>query len=128
MARMIRWGIVGPGEAARDFIAGTLGSGSGTVLCIATRNHKNDTLQKKFPGIEIVDGYDSLLKNNSIDAVYISTPNNTHAEFAIRAAEAGKHILCEKPIALNAAEAEAMFEAAHQANTFLGEADLAPGS
>ena len=63
-----------------------------------------------------------MLADPDIDAIYIATPHPFHAEWAIKAAEAGKHVLCEKPMALTAFEADAMIHAARKAGTFLGEA------
>ena len=79
-------------------------------------------LAENFPGARILDGYDALLADPEVDAVYIATPHPGHAEWAIKAAEAGKHVLVEKPMALSAFEADAMFHAARKAGTFLGEA------
>ena len=67
-------------------------------------------------------GYANLLDDKSVDAVYIATPHPMHAEWAIRAAEAGKHVLCEKPIGMNAAEADAIIDAARRHDVFLMEA------
>jgi predicted dehydrogenase/aryl-alcohol dehydrogenase-like predicted oxidoreductase len=118
----IRWGILGPGRIAGDFFAGVAQSRTGRVEAIATRDPDRPGLAERFPGVRILRGYDALLADNDIDAVYISTPHPTHAEWAIKAARAGKHVLCEKPIGLSAAEAEAMQTAARAAGTFLGEA------
>ena len=79
-------------------------------------------LAESFAGARIVDGYAALLKDAEVDAVYIATPHPGHAEWAIKAAEAGKHVLVEKPIGLTAFEADAMIHAARKAGTFLGEA------
>ena len=89
---------------------------------IASRNPGKAGLAETFPGARILDGYDALLADPEVDAVYISTPHPTHAEWAIKAAEAGKHVLCEKPMGLTAFEADAMIHAARKAGTFLGEA------
>jgi len=118
----IRWGILGPGRIAEDFFAGVAQSDTGRVTAIGTRNPQKPGLAKRFPGARIVDGYDALLADRDIDAIYIATPHPIHAEWAIKAAEQGKHVLCEKPMGLSAAEAEAMQEASRQAGTFLGEA------
>ncbi|AYG63458.1 aldo/keto reductase [Rhizobium jaguaris] len=118
----IRWGILGPGRIAADFFAGVAQSETGRVEAIGTRNPDKPGLAENFPGARIVHGYDALLADPAIDAVYIATPHPSHAEWAIKAAEHGKHVLCEKPMGLSAAEAEAMQEAAHRAGTFLGEA------
>ena len=68
------------------------------------------------------DSYGALLDSTEIDAVYIPLPNNLHREWTIRAAEAGKHILCEKPLALTAAECREMIAAADANNVYLMEA------
>src|SRR6185295_19105405 len=66
--------------------------------------------------------YDALLADDQVEAVYIAPPHPMHAEWAIKAAEAGKHILCEKPLAMNHAEAMAVIEAAREHDVFLMEA------
>ncbi len=118
----IRWGILGPGTIAKDFFAGATQSDNGPVEAIGTRNPGKPGLAESFPGTRIIGGYEALLADPDIDAVYIAIPHPGHAEWAIKAAEAGKHVLCEKPMGLSAAEAEAMQEAARKAGTFLGEA------
>lgn len=70
----------------------------------------------------VYDSYEALLADPSIDVIYIPLPNHLHKEWAIRAAEAGKHILCEKPLALNAHEAAEMAEAADKSGVLLSEA------
>ena len=63
--------------------------------------------------------YDALLASDTIDAVYIALPNSMHADYTIRAAQAGKHILVEKPLATTVADAKAMIDAAREAGVFL---------
>lgn len=75
-----------------------------------------------FGDVSTHGSYESLLGDAEVDAVYIATPHPFHAAWAIRAAEAGKHVLCEKPLAMNLAEAEAVVEAARSAGVFLMEA------
>ena len=118
----IRWGILGPGEIAKAFRDGVKASRTGQLVAIASRNPTKPSLPVDFPGARILDGYDALLRDPEVDAIYIATPHPGHAEWAIKAAEAGKHVLVEKPMALSAFEADAMFNAAKKANTFLGEA------
>ena len=67
-------------------------------------------------GIYSYDNYEAIAKNPDIDAVYIALPNGMHAEYTIRAAQAGKHVLCEKPMANTAAEAQSMVDACRKAN------------
>jgi predicted dehydrogenase/aryl-alcohol dehydrogenase-like predicted oxidoreductase len=120
--RKVRWGILGPGTIAKAFAGGVAHSRTGTLAAIATRNPGRAGLAENFPGARIVEGYEALLNDEDVDAVYIATPHPGHAEWAIKAAEAGKHVLCEKPLALTAFEADAMIHAARKAGTFLGEA------
>lgn len=118
----IRWGILGPGSIAQAFAGGVAASRTGTLVAIGARNPGKPGLAEAFPGARIVDGYEALLADPDIDAIYIAIPHPGHAQWAIRAAEAGKHVLCEKPLALTAFEADAMIHAARKAGTFLGEA------
>jgi predicted dehydrogenase/aryl-alcohol dehydrogenase-like predicted oxidoreductase len=118
----LRWGIIGPGAIAKDFRRGVLDSKTGKLEAIGTRNPGKESLKTDFPGARIIDGYQALLDDPNVDAVYIATPHTGHAEWAIKAAEAGKHALIEKPIALSAFEADAIFHAAKKAGTFAGEA------
>ena len=120
--KKIRWGIIGPGSIAKAFRGGLNGSQHGVLAAIATRNPDRPGLQDTFPEARIVHGYDALLADKEIDAVYIAVPHPGHAEWAIKAAEAGKHVLVEKPLALSAHEADAVFHAHRKAGTFAGEA------
>ena len=118
----IRWGIIGPGSIAKAFRGGLASSRHGVLAAIATRNPDRPGLAETFPGARIVHGYDALLADKEIDAVYIAVPHPGHAEWAIKAAQAGKHVLVEKPLALSAHEADAVFHAHRKAGTFAGEA------
>ncbi|KQV65174.1 aldo/keto reductase [Rhizobium sp. Root1220] len=118
----IRWGIIGPGTIARTFADGIAHSRTGKLVAIATRNPEKPGLAENFLGARIVNGYEALLKEGDIDAVYISTPHTGHAEWAIKAIRAGKHVLVEKPIALSAFDADAIYYEAQKAGVFAGEA------
>lgn len=120
--KKIRWGIIGPGSIAKAFRGGVAGSTNGILAAIATRNPDKPGLAADFPGVRIVKGYDALLADPEIDAVYIAVPHTGHAEWAIKAAAAGKHVLVEKPLALSAHEQDAVFHAHKKAGTFAGEA------
>lgn len=121
-ADMVRWGILGPGGIAREFLRGAEGSATGRVAAVGTRNPTRPELAEHFPGLRVHGSYDALIDDPDIDALYIATPHPFHTEWAIKASQAGKHVLCEKPAAISAAEVEAMFAAATRAETFLGEA------
>lgn len=118
----IRWGIIGPGTIARTFADGIAHSRTGRLEAIATRNPDKPGLADAFPGARVVHGYDALLADPAIDAVYIATPHTGHAEWAIKAIRAGKNVLVEKPIALSAYDADAIFHEAKKAGVFAGEA------
>jgi predicted dehydrogenase/aryl-alcohol dehydrogenase-like predicted oxidoreductase len=122
MTSKIRWGIIGPGSIAKAFQGGVAGSRHGVLAAIATRDPNKPNLATDFPGARIVHGYDALLADPEIDAVYIAVPHTGHAEWAIKAAEAGKHVLVEKPLALSSYEMDAVFHAHRKAGTFAGEA------
>jgi predicted dehydrogenase/aryl-alcohol dehydrogenase-like predicted oxidoreductase len=122
MSEKIRWGIIGPGSIAKAFRDGVAASAHGELAAIATRNPGKPGLAEEFPGARIIEGYEALLADKEIDAVYIAVPHTLHAEWAIKAAEAGKHALVEKPLALSAHEADAVFHAHRKAGTFVGEA------
>ncbi|GGC16573.1 hypothetical protein GCM10011494_39330 [Novosphingobium endophyticum] len=119
---IVRWGILGTGGIVGDFLDGASGSATGKVAAISARARARAWLASEFPGLDIYEGYDSLLSLPEVDAIYIATPHPFHAEWAIKAAQAGKHVLCEKPAGMNAAEVEAMIAAASYSGTFLGEA------
>ncbi len=118
----IRWGIIGPGTIARTFADGIAHSRTGRLEAIATRNPDKPGLAEAFSGARIIKGYDALLADPDIDAVYIATPHTGHAEWAIKAIRAGKNVLVEKPIALSAYDADAIFHEAKKAGVFAGEA------
>lgn len=119
---LIRWGIIGPGSIARTFAGGIAHSRTGRLVAIASRNPDRPELADHFPGARIVSGYEALLQDPEIDAVYIATPHTGHAQWAIKTLRAGKHVLVEKPIGLSSFEAEAIFHEARKAGKFAGEA------
>lgn len=116
------WGIIGPGNIARAFAGGLAHSRTGKLVAIGTRDATKPGLAENFPGTRVHSGYEALLADPEVEAVYIATPHPFHAEWAIKAARAGKHALVEKPIGLSAFEADAMFHEALKAETFMGEA------
>jgi predicted dehydrogenase/aryl-alcohol dehydrogenase-like predicted oxidoreductase len=121
-SNIVRWGILGPGGIAKAFALGLAQAKSGKLVAIGARNPGKPDLAQNFPGARIVDGYQALLDDPEVDAVYISTPHPFHAQWAIKAARAGKHVLVEKPMTLSAAATDAVFHAHRQAGTFAAEA------
>ncbi len=126
MARLdypIRIGVLGAAAIARDFIKGTAGSKVVAVTAVASRSAAKAEAFARDTGVSRTFGsYDAMLADPAIDAVYNPLPNGMHAEWSIRAADARKHILCEKPLAASEQEAKAMFAAAARNGVHLVEA------
>ncbi|WP_274649708.1 Gfo/Idh/MocA family protein [Paenibacillus humicola] len=124
MTRKLRWGIVGcAGIAIRSVIPGIMQSATGEVSAIASRGiAKAEETAARFNIPKTYGSYEELLADGEIDAVYIPLPNHLHMEWTIKALEAGKHVLCEKPIALNAEEAARMAETSLRTGRYLAEA------
>ncbi len=119
----LRWGILGTGAIAHAFAEGLKTSRTGRLVAVASRTREGaERFGAEFDVPNRHGGYDDLLADGEVDAVYISTPHPMHAQWAVRAAEAGKHILCEKPLGLNHAQAMAIVEAAREHDVFLMEA------
>ncbi|MEX2460086.1 MAG: Gfo/Idh/MocA family oxidoreductase [Paenibacillaceae bacterium] len=123
MDKKLRWGVIGAAGINQSVLPAIQASTTGSVMAIASRDLvKAQNAAKKFNIPTAYGSYEELLLDNQIDAVYIPLPNHLHKEWTIRAAEAGKHVLCEKPIALNAGEAQKMVDACAKANVKLAEA------
>ncbi|MHA7962560.1 Gfo/Idh/MocA family protein [Paenibacillus sp. CAU 1782] len=122
--KKLRWGILGSAAIAkRAVIPGIQGSDRNVVAAIASRDlEKSRDVAKQFGISDAYGSYEELLADDTIDAVYIPLPNHLHLEWTRKAAEAGKHILCEKPLALTAAEAQQMTDACQRAGVQLSEA------
>lgn len=121
--RKIRWGIIGTARIAERLVQGIKASQNGTLLAIASRTEEKAKAFARQHSIPRAYGsYEALLKDPEIEAVYNPLPNSLHGEWTIRAAEAGKPTLCEKPMACNAAEAEQMIHATRAHHVLLMEA------
>ncbi len=119
----LRWGIMGTGNIARTFAKGVRGSATGRLVAIGSRTQEAaDTFGAEFEAANRHGSYAALVADPEVDAIYISLPNHLHAEWTIRCAEAGKHILCEKPFTVNHAEALPVIEAVRKHDVFLMEA------
>src|SRR4249919_1624925 len=112
------WGILGPGFiATRAIIPAIQGVSNSRILAVASSNEQRAKEVAIRFGIErFYFDYQALLDDPDIDVVYIALPNHLHREWSIRAAAAGKHVLCEKPLAIYAAECNEMIAACQQAN------------
>lgn len=125
MTTPLQWAVLGAGRIAGSFAKGLAHSKTGKLVGVGSRSREG---AEKFgqeyhiPEAGRHASYEALLADPNVQAVYIATPHPMHAEWAIKTAEAGKHVLCEKPIGMNHAEAMAMFAAAQRHNVFMMEA------
>lgn len=121
--RKIRYAVVGTGWISQiAFMPATEQTGNSEMTAIVSGNRANAEKLARFYGIEHIysyEQYDDMLKAGVVDAVYIALPNSMHADYAIRAANAGVHALVEKPLAISVAECEAMIAATGKAGVFL---------
>jgi predicted dehydrogenase len=119
----LRFGVLGCANIARQFIRDCQSSPDVTITTVASRQLATAQAFAHETGIkQALGSYEALLAESNLDAIYIPLPNSLHAEWAIKALRAGKHVLCEKPLALNAQEVRAMFAAARAAGRYLLEA------
>ncbi len=123
-SRKLRWGILSTANIGRAAVIPAIhASTTGEVVAVASRDSERAREFAEANAIpEHFGSYQGLLDSDTIDAVYIPLPNSLHKEWAIRSAAAGKHVLCEKPLGLTAAECEAMDAAARDAGVTLMEA------
>jgi 1,5-anhydro-D-fructose reductase (1,5-anhydro-D-mannitol-forming) len=119
---MVRWGIIGLGRIADSEIAPAIGaSPRGRVHAVVSRDQgRADIFAARHGAARALTSFEDLLIDPGVDAVYIATPNALHAAEVVAAAQAGKHVMCDKPLALNVADAERAVAACEQAGVRLG--------
>jgi predicted dehydrogenase/aryl-alcohol dehydrogenase-like predicted oxidoreductase len=123
MVDQLNWGVLGPGGIARTFARQLPLSRTGRLVAVGSRDaERAAAFAAEFGAARSYGSYDELLADPEVEAVYIATPHPAHPEWVIRAAEAGKHVLCEKPLAVTWAHAMAAVEAARRHDVFLMEA------
>ncbi len=119
----VRYAVVGAGWISQIAFLPAVGlTGNSRVTAIVSGSVQNASRLAEFHSINRIysyEQYDEMLAEDVVDAVYIALPNSMHADYAIRAAHAGKHVMVEKPLAVSETECEAMIEAAENANVFL---------
>src|SRR5882762_5352901 len=122
--KKIRWGVLGYARIASEaLIPAILRSTNSEFHALASREpDKLTAARARYSIPQVYPGYEQLLRDPAVDAVYIPLPNALHHEWTIKAAEQGKHVLCEKPIALNATEAREMVDACAAHGVVLMEA------
>jgi len=119
----VKWGILSTAHINRLVIPGAHESAKVDLVAVASRERRRAEEYAREWGIERAHGsYEALLEDGEVEAVYISLPNTLHCEWSIRAVEAGKHVLCEKPMSRHTGDVEEAFDAAERAGRILMEA------
>ncbi|MBI1925117.1 Gfo/Idh/MocA family oxidoreductase, partial [Candidatus Poribacteria bacterium] len=118
---MINTAVIGYGYSGRCFHAYLVGLAEGLNLyAIATRDAgRRQSAAQHHPGVTIYETIDQVIADDAVELVVLATPHDTHAEFAIKAMDAGKHVVTDKIMCMNAAEADAMIEASRRNNVLL---------
>jgi xylose dehydrogenase (NAD/NADP) len=123
MTDPVRWGVMSTARINDLVVRGARKSDRVDILAVASRDEARAEAYARANGYARAYGsYEALLGDPELEAVYISLPNSLHVEWSIRALEAGKHVLCEKPLDRNPDEVERAFDAAEAADRFLMEA------
>src|ERR1017187_7413419 len=124
--RKTRWGILGVAKIALDKIIPAIQAGqTGQVVAIASRSlPKAQAAAVRFDIPRSYGSYEALLADAEVDAVYNPLPNHLHVPWSMRALEAGKHVLCEKPIATDAGEASQLIAARERTGRLVQEAAM----
>jgi predicted dehydrogenase len=120
---MIRWGVLGPGSIATGFAEAMQWTDGGTITAVASRSvERADAFGDRFDIPTRYGDYDALAADPKVDVVYVATPHSRHEVDTVGLLRAGKHVLCEKPLALNAQQATRMATEARRQGLFLMEA------
>ena len=119
----VKWGILSTANINRKVIPGAHASEKVELIAVGSRDPRRAKEYAREWEIDRAYGsYEALLEDADVEAVYISLPNTLHCEWSIRALEAGKHVLCEKPMSRHVGDVEAAFDAAEKAQRILMEA------
>ena len=120
---IFKWAVLGPGRIAERFAGGLSAIDDAQLYAVASRDSKRaEAFATKFGATKHYDSYDVLLADPEIDAVYVATPHRFHFEQAKQCLLAGKPVLCEKPLTVNAEQSQELIEIAQNQNVFLMEA------
>jgi len=123
MKATIGWGVLGPGKIAKSFVEDLKLVAGGKLVAVASRNSERaEIFAKEYGATHAFGTYEALFGCDEVDVIYVATPHTGHMEWAIKAMQAGKHVLCEKPLGINLAEVQQMIDVAKQNNIFLMEA------
>ncbi|MFV0493439.1 MAG: Gfo/Idh/MocA family protein [Pseudorhodobacter sp.] len=124
MAEAVKWGILGAANFAKTFMAPAIHAAKGADLVALASSDpaKAEGFRAFCPGLTLHGSYDALLADPRVEAVYIPLPNHLHVEWALKAVAAGKHVLCEKPIAMTEADFDALIAARDGTGKLVAEA------
>ncbi len=123
MTDTIKWGIIGPGSIARKFATGLQAVEDAELLAVASRSQERaDQFGDEFDVARRYTSYEDLAQDADVQAVYVATPHTYHKANTLLCLNNGKHVLCEKPFAVNTAEAQEMVDFAREKNLFLMDA------
>ncbi|HEX3008283.1 MAG TPA: Gfo/Idh/MocA family oxidoreductase [Bacteroidales bacterium] len=123
MNRTVKWGILGTGNIAHQFARGLKYSKNAELFAVGSRNNeKAKIFATTFAVPNAYGSYNDLVNDADVDVIYIATPHNLHFENTMMCLEHGKHVLCEKPFAVNTKEVQKMIDTAREKNLFLMEA------
>lgn len=118
----LRWGIVGAGRIVHRMLAGFALYPEAEFAGIYSRTkEKAEDIAETYGGAEVYDTFEEMITSPDIDAIYVAVPHAFHKEYALAAAKAGKHVLCEKALTVSAKDAEEMFDSAKENNVLLME-------
>lgn len=122
MSKKIKWGIIGLGKIAHKFAGDLLLSDDAELLAVASRSKdKAKSFANKYKADKYYDSYENLMKDADVDIVYIATPHVFHFDNAVFCLNHGKHVLCEKPLAMNEKEVRLLMDLANSKQLFLME-------
>ena len=123
MTEPVRWGLLSTARINNAILEGAAPSERAEVVAVASRDRRRADEYARAHGIERPHGsYEALLEDDDVEVVYVSLPNSLHVEWSLRALEAGKHVLCEKPLGRRVEHVERAFDAAERAGRLLMEA------
>lgn len=124
MQKPVRWGVLGAANFARQHMAPAIHAANGAEFhALATSSpEKAEPFRAFAPGLTVHGSYEALLADPEVEAVYIPLPNHLHVEWSLKAIEAGKHVLCEKPMTMHASEFDRLIEARDRSGLLVAEA------
>jgi predicted dehydrogenase len=122
-SRRFNWGIIGPGRIAHQFAEGLQVIDDAALYAVASTNlERAQAFAAQYGGEKTFTSYEALVNDPQVDAIYIATPHRFHIDNALLCLKAGKPVLCEKPLTVNAAETQQLIETARAHKVFLMEA------